>query len=108
MENEAYKVRHFLEGVAACGAAVALRTIQPQQDMITQRKAFAFFAKEDAKYGGNHGEAWVLEQVRLGNLHPKRKGKAVNSPLYYSKAELMQAKVAEDAVAQNIFKDTDL
>ena len=49
MENEAYKVRHFLEGVAACGAAVALRTIQPQQDMITQRKAFAFFAKEDAK-----------------------------------------------------------
>ena len=98
MENEAYKVRHFLEGVAACGAAVALRTIQPQHDMITQRKAFAFFAKEDAKYGGNHGEAWVLEQVRLGNLHPKRKGKA----------ELMQAKVAEEAVAQNIFKDTNL
>lgn len=108
MENEAYKVRRFLEGVAACGAAVAIRTMQPQQDMLTQRKAFQFFAKEDAKYGGNHGEAWVKEQVKRGNLHPKRKGRAANSPLYYSKAELMQAKVAEEAVAANIFKDTIL
>ena len=108
MENEAYKVRHFLESVAACGAAVALRTIQPQNDMITQRKAFSFFAKEDARYGGNHGEAWVLEQVRLGRLHPKRKGKAPNSPLYYSKAELWQAKATEDAVATDMFKDTEL
>lgn len=108
MENEAYKVRRFLEGVAACGAAVAIRTIQPQQDMLTQRRAFQFFAKEDAKYGGNHGEAWVKEQVKRGNLHPKRKGRAANSPLYYSKAELMQAKVAEEAVAANIFKDTNL
>lgn len=108
MENEAYKVRRFLESVAAGGAAVALRMIQPQQDMITQRKAFQFFAKEDAKYGGDHGAAWVLEQVKRGNLHPKRKGKAVNSPLYYSKAELMQAKAAEEAVAANMFKGTIL
>ena len=108
MENEAYKVRHFLEQVAACGAAVAIRTIQPQSDMITQRKAFHFFDKEDAKYGGSHGEGWVKEQTKRGKLHPKRKGKSANSPIYYSKAELMQAKVAEEAVAQNVFKDTNL
>ena len=108
MENEAYKVRAFLEGVAACGAAMAIRTIQPQTDLITQRKAFAFFIHEDAKYGGNHGETWVLKQVELGRLHPVRKGKAKNSPLYYSKAELIRVKVAEDALASNIFKDTIL
>ncbi len=108
MENEAYKVRHFLEQVAACGAAVAIRTIQPQSDMITQRKAYQFFAKEDAKFGGSHGEAWVKEQVRKGTIHPVRKGKAPNSPLYYSKAELMQAKAAEYAITANIFKDTNL
>ena len=108
MENEAYKVRHFLEQVAACGAAVAIRTIQPQSDMITQRKAYHFLDKEDAKYGGSHGEGWVKEQTRRGNLHPKRKGKAANSPLYYSKAELLQAKAAEDAVAANIFNGTIL
>lgn len=108
MENEAYKIRKFLQDVAAAGAAEAIRQIQPQSDWLTQRQAFHFFAKDDAKYGGSHGEGWVLENVRNGNLHPRRKGRATNSPLYYSKAELINCKLAEDAIRVNIFKDTIL
>lgn len=82
-------------------------------DTATERhdnpaQGIPLFDKEDAKYGGSHGEGWVKEQTKRGNLHPKRKGKAANSPLYYSKAELLQAKAAEDAVAANIFNGTSL
>lgn len=108
MENEAYKIRTFLEGVAAAGAAKAIKVLQPAEDMLTQRKAYSFFAVEDAKYGGRHGEAWIRQQVALGTIHPQRKGKAKNSPVYYSKAELLQAKLAEDAIKNDIFKDTIL
>ena len=108
MENEAYKIRTFLEGVAAAGAAKAIRTLQPAEDLLTQRKAYNFFSVDDARFGGKHGETWVKKQVAIGTVHPVRKGKAKNSPIYYSKAELLQAKLAEDAIKNNIFKDTIL
>lgn len=108
MINEAYKIRRFLTDVATCGAAYAIKAMQPETDMITQRKAYCFFAKDDAKYGGNHGEAWVKRQVEKGTVKPRRKGRAKNSPLYYSKAELIKAKNDEDAIAFGIFDGTTL
>lgn len=110
MEDELYKVRTFLEGVAQCGAAQAFAILEPASDLLSQRKAFAFLKDYDTRYGRQwvHGEAWLEKQVREGAVTPMRKGHHQNSPLCYSKAQLLQALLAEDAVRNNIFKGTNL
>ena len=110
MENETYKVRSFLEGVVQCGAAQAFAILEPASDMLSQRKAYAFLKHYDTRFGGMwvHGEAWLAQQVKEGAIKPKRKGHHQNSPLCYSKTELLKALLAEQAVRDNIFKDTNL
>lgn len=110
MENETYKIRTFLEGVAQCGAAQAFAMLEPASDLLSQRKAYAFLKAHDTRFGGRweHGEAWLEKQVREGAVTPVRKGHHQNSPMYYSKAQLLQVLLAEDAVRNNIFKDTNL
>lgn len=110
MENEVYKVRTFLEGVAQCGAAQAFAILEPASDLLSQRKAYAFLKAYDTRYGRQweHGEAWLEKQVQEGAVTPVRKGHHQNSPLCYSKAQLLQVLLAEDAVRNNIFKDTNL
>lgn len=108
MENEAYKIRSFLESVAECGAAQAIKQLEPASDKLTQRKAYEFFRKRDTQHGGEfiHGEAWVKRMVQEGKLHPVRERKSTNSPLYYSKTEMLQVLATEEAVRQDIFKGT--
>lgn len=111
MENELYKVRGFMANVVAAGVAKALQQIEPQSDRLTQRQLYAFLRKHDKAHGCTtleHGEGWVKAKVADGSLTPKRKGKAVNSPVVYSKAEVMLALATEEAVRSNIFKDTNL
>ena len=47
MENELYKVRTFLEGVAQCGAAQAFAILEPASDLLSQRKAYEFLKAYD-------------------------------------------------------------
>lgn len=110
MENETYKIRSFLEGIVQCGAAQAFAILEPASDLLSQRKAYAFLQQYDTRFGGQwvHGEAWLDRQVQEGAITPKRKGHHKNSPLCYSKAELLKALLTEQAVRNNIFKDTNL
>ncbi|MDH6308065.1 hypothetical protein M2451_002584 [Dysgonomonas sp. PFB1-18] len=110
MENELYKIRSFLIGVAESGAARVLKDYNPKGDRLTQRQAFEFFKQRDTQFGGEftHGEAWVRRMVEEGHLHPVRLGKAKNSPLYYSKAELLAVRAACDAYEMGIFNGTKL
>lgn len=110
MENELYKVRTFLEGVAQCGAAQAFAIMEPASDLLSQRKAYAFLKAYDTRYGRRceHGEAWLEQQVQQGAVTPVRRGHHQNSPLCYSKAQMLQALLAEEAVRNNIFKETNL
>ena len=110
MENELYKIRDFLTGVAEAGAARFQKEIDPKSDRLTQRQAFSYFKVRDTQFGGEftHGEAWVRTMTKAGHLHPIRIGKATNSPIYYSKSELIALRTACDAVEKQIFKDTNL
>lgn len=110
MENEFYKVRSFMQSVAACGAAKAIATLEPKSDQLTQRQAYAFLRKRDEEFGGRleHGEAWLKRKVQDGSLHPRRKGKSLNSPLIYSKAEILEALAVEEALREDIFRGTIL
>lgn len=102
MENDTWKVRRFLESVIAAGAARAIRFFDPKADRMTQREAYDFFQD------GRHGEGWIKRMVREGKVTTHKGGKAVNSPTYYSKAELLQAKAIDEAVREEAFKDTNL
>lgn len=110
MENEHYKVRSFLQNIAACGAAKAIATLEPKSDQLTQRQAYAFLRKRDKEFGGQieHGEAWLKRKVQDGSLKVRRNGTKANSPLIYSKAEILQALAVEDALREDIFKGTNL
>lgn len=110
MENETYKVRTFLEGIVQCGAAQAFAMLEPESDLLSQRKAFAFLKAYDTRYGNQwiHGATWLEQQVQQGAITPVRKGHHQNSPLCYSKVQILKALLAEEAVATDIFKDTNL
>lgn len=110
MENELYKIRDFLTSVAEAGAARLQQELDPKSDRLTQRQAFSFFKVRDTQFGGEftHGEAWIREMTKAGLLHPVRIGKAINSPIYYSKAELIAVRASCDAVEKQIFKGTNL
>jgi hypothetical protein len=67
----------------------------PASDDLTQRQAYEMF-----------GEAWVKKCVKLGLADKKRRGIAENSPIYYSKTELMSIRAAERANKSNVFAGT--
>jgi hypothetical protein len=67
----------------------------PASDDLTQRQAYEMF-----------GEAWVKKCVKLGLAEGKRRGTSDNSPVYYSKTELMTVRAAERAQKSNIFTGT--
>ena len=85
MDDELYKIRKFLTGVAEAGAAQLQKDLDPKSDRLTQRQAFSFFKARDTQFGGEftHGEAWVRAMTKAGHLHPVRIGKAANSPIYW-------------------------
>ena len=99
MKSELYKIKNLLIDVAEVGAARVLKAYEPKADRLTQRQAFVFFRERDTAFGGEftHGEAWIRKMVKEGHITPIRGGKAANSPLYYSKAELLAVRAACDA-----------
>lgn len=99
MEEQLYKIKQLMISCAEVGAARVMKAYEPKADRLTQRQAFIFFRDRDTQFGGEftHGEAWVRQMVREGLLHPQRTGKSQNSPLYYSKHELLSVRAACDA-----------
>ncbi len=57
----------------------------PVSDELTTRQAYDKF-----------GRRWVDRQIQQGNIKGHRKGLAVNSPIIYSRLELMALKQAEE------------
>lgn len=110
MTNQQYLIKNLLIGAAELGAAKVLEVLHPKMDLITQREAYKFFEERDTAYGEGftHGEAWVKKMVKDGKLHPRRKGKSDNSPLLYSKTEMIALYNAEYATIHGIFDGTQL
>ncbi|MDV7051518.1 hypothetical protein ACNONS_26010 [Bacteroides xylanisolvens] len=110
MVDQQYLIKNLLAGVAELGAANMLELLHPKMDLITQREAYKFFEERDTRYGESftHGEAWVKKMVKEKRLHPQRKGKSDNSPLMYSKKEMIAVYNAEYAAIHGIFDGTQL
>ncbi|MBS5485513.1 hypothetical protein [Parabacteroides sp.] len=110
MTDKAYLIKNMLMYQAELGAAVQRKYDHPALDLITQREAFFFLKERDTAYGGEftHGQAWVKRMTREGKLNPKRRGKSDNSPLMYSKAEMIALWNAEYMEINEIFRGIKL
>jgi hypothetical protein len=97
MTNDIFTIKELMISCAELGAAMALKTLQPKSDDLTKRQVFEKF-----------GRAWLQDMERKGLIKGKRKGPAKNSPIYYSKAELMALKNAEKASRLGTFLNTNL
>ncbi len=64
---------------------------KPKTDELTQRDAYKKF-----------GEAWVKNCVKRGLVKKFRKGTSKNSPLYYSRTELLAARKSENMLKTGI------
>jgi hypothetical protein len=70
-------------------ALAILRHTQPKRDLISQRKAHQEFGAELIRRG-----------EESGMLHPIRNGKAKNSPILYSRMEIL-AQIKTEAIMRN-------
>lgn len=59
-------------------AAAIVKRMSPADDEINKSTAYELY-----------GRGWVDEATAKGLLHPRRKGHAKNSPVMYSKHEIM-------------------
>lgn len=110
MIDQQYLIKNLLIGASELGAANMLEILHPKLDLMTQREAYKFFKERDTMYGEEfiHGEAWVKKMVKEGKLHPRRKGRSDNSPLMYSRKEMIAVYNAEYAAVHGIFDGTQL
>lgn len=81
---ELYELKRLCADMAALGAATYMKNQAPAKDLISQRQAFERFQK-----------AKVLRWLYNGDIQTYREGAAINSPKYYSTAELMAMENAE-------------
>lgn len=110
MTDKVYLIKNMMMHMAELGAAVQRKYDHPKHDLLTQREAYKYFEERDKAYGEEftHGEAWVKRMVKENKLFPRRKGKSINSPLMYSKAEMIAAYNAEYNEKHNIFEGTQI
>lgn len=94
MTNDLHAIKDLMTSCAELGAANLMKTLQPKTDDLTQNEAFSQF-----------GQGWVRNCVKRDLIHGKRKGPAKNSPIYYSKAELLAVRNAEKAARLGTFSN---
>lgn len=70
-------------------ASAIVAKMSPADDEITTRQAYA-----------DYGKGWIEKNVVAGHLHRRRKGTAPNSPVMYSKHEIVTLLRAERLVAE--------
>lgn len=70
-------------------ASAIVRQTQPKRDLISQRKAIDEFGGDLIKRG-----------EQSGMLHPIRNGKAKNSPILYSRMEIL-AQIKTEGIMRN-------
>lgn len=110
MTDKAYLIKNMMMNMAELGAATLRKYDNPLLDLITQRQAYKYLETRDKAYGEafTHGEAWVKRMVEEKKLNPRRRGKSDNSPVMYSKAELIALYNAEYADKYGIFNGTQI
>ena len=81
---ELYELKNLCRDMAELGAAKFAATQAPAKDLISQRDAYREFGEARIK-------GWVFKQL----VSPTRTGTAKNSPIKFSRADLMACNEAE-------------
>ena len=97
MNMDLFQIKSLMIECAELGATMALKTLQPKSDELTKNQAYDKF-----------GEGWVDNCIKHEFIKGKRKGPAKNSPIYFSKAELMAVRNAQKAERFGIFENTKI
>lgn len=88
-----YRLKNEILDLADVIAAAAVRSLSPADDEMTTRQAWKEFDR-----------TWLEYQVSQGRVKGHRKGKHKNSPIMYSRTELLALKEAERRGARMIRK----
>ena len=88
MTSIATEMQNLLVAARLIGVAVA-KELTPTSDELTARKAYAIY-----------GKPWIEEQRQRGLLTTRRKGKARNSPVLFSKLEIEALLEAERSMVR--------
>lgn len=78
-------IKRICQDCAELGAAAFAKQAFPEKDILSQREAYTIY-----------GEGRVKMWLRLGFIHPVRRGTARNSKIGYSRAELVAAVALEN------------
>jgi len=97
MTNDLYSIKELMAEMAELGAANLMKTLEPKSDDLTQNEAFEKF-----------GQGWVRGHVKNDLIRGYRKGPSKNSPIYYSKLELMAVRNAEKVSRLGTFDNTKI
>ena len=84
------RLRTLMEGCVAAGNLAARRMLDGEGDKMTQRQAEQYLKSRGIR------PMELKKMVALGLVKPRRKGKSANSPVIYSRQQVMQALVTID------------
>lgn len=97
MTNEVYLIKELMISCAELGALSCMKSLQPKTDDITQLQAYKKF-----------GEGWIKSCLKKDLIQKSRRGTAKNSPIYFSKIELLAVRNAQKASQLGVFNNTRL
>lgn len=85
MHIELHELNNMMMNMAMIGVANYIKTFNCEADELTQREAGKFLKV----LGHKPAKLTELEELKL--IKGQRKGAALNSPVYYSRAEILSA-----------------
>ena len=89
--DEIYILKNEILDLVEVIAAAAVRKLAPAEDEITMRQAWKEFDR-----------TWLDYQISRNRVSGRRKGRHKNSPIMYSRTELLALKEAERRRAQMV------
>lgn len=95
MITDLFFIKALMIDCAELGAANYAKSVQPKSDDLTKNQAYDKF-----------GEGWVKTCIKRELIKGKRKGPAKNSPIYFSRSELMAVRNAQKAERLGVFENT--
>lgn len=79
------RLKSLMEGCVAAGNLSARRMLDGEGDKMTQRQAERYLKSRGIRL------LELKKMVALGLVKPRRKGKSANSPVIYSRQQVIQA-----------------
>lgn len=94
MITDLFSIKSLMIDCAELGAANLMKSLKPKSDDLTKNEAYRIF-----------GEGWVKNCLKKDLIQGERKGPAKNSPIYFSRVQLLAVRNAQKAQRFGVFSD---